>query len=74
MAMKELIEGANVDPGRILFVNLIASPEGLAAVKAAYPQIRIITAQIDTNLDGQKFIIPGLGDFGCRYFGTELLN
>ena len=36
----------------------------------AYPQVKVITAQVDEGLNDQKYIMPGLGDFGCRYFGT----
>ncbi|KAL3895981.1 MAG: hypothetical protein SGCHY_004369 [Lobulomycetales sp.] len=55
---------------RILFVNLISCPEGIHAVTTAHPKIKIITASVDKGLDENKFIVPGLGDFGCRYFGT----
>jgi len=54
----------------ILFVNLICCPEGISAIVKKFPKIRIITGQIDQGLNEQKYIIPGLGDFGCRYFGT----
>lgn len=56
---------------RILFVNLICAPEGIEKVLAAYPRLKIVTAEIDAGLDENKYIMPGLGDFGCRYFGTE---
>ncbi|KAJ3328625.1 Uracil phosphoribosyltransferase, synthesizes UMP from uracil [Blyttiomyces sp. JEL0837] len=56
---------------RILFVNLICAPEGIQAMVSSHPKIKIITAEIDKGLDGNKYIIPGLGDFGCRYFGTD---
>jgi uracil phosphoribosyltransferase len=56
---------------RILFVNLVCAPEGVERVLAAYPRIRIVTACVDRGLNAQKYIVPGLGDFGCRYFGTD---
>ena len=71
LAIDELVKDAQVRPDRILFVNLIASPEGLEAVTTAYPQVRIVTAHIDEGMNAQKYIMPGLGDFGCRYFGTD---
>jgi uracil phosphoribosyltransferase len=55
----------------ILFVAIIAAHQGLDVVKKAFPGITILVAAIDKELNSQKFIIPGLGDFGDRYFGTE---
>ena len=56
---------------RILFLNLISCPEGIAAVVAKFPAMKIVTAEIDAGLDEKLYINPGLGDFGCRYFGTD---
>lgn len=54
-----------------MFLNLLSCPEGIAALVARYPVIKIVTAEIDHGLNGKKYIVPGLGDFGCRYFGTD---
>ncbi len=56
---------------KIIFINLVAAPEGIEAVLAAYPNIRIITAEVDEGLDTNAYIVPGLGDFGDIYFGTD---
>ena len=56
---------------RIIFVNLVCVKEGLDAVRAAYPSVRIVTGEVDPLLNEQKYIVPGLGDFGDRYFGTD---
>ena len=56
---------------RIIFVNLIAAPEGIANVNLHYPNVKIITTGTDIMLDEKKYIIPGIGDFGDRYFGTS---
>jgi len=56
---------------KIIFINLVAAPEGIEAVFAAYPNIRIITAEVDEGLDANAYIVPGLGDFGDIYFGTD---
>jgi uracil phosphoribosyltransferase len=56
---------------RVVFVNLVSCPEGLRAVVNEHPKITIITGEIDDGLNENKFILPGLGDFGCRYFGTD---
>jgi len=56
--------------GRILSLNLIGAPEGLAVVSEKHPDIEIYIAQIDERLNDQKFILPGLGDAGDRSYNT----
>ena len=51
-------------------VCLVAAPEGVQAVHAAHPDVRIWTAAVDRELDGNAYIRPGLGDAGDRVFGT----
>ena len=55
---------------RIKLVNLIAAPEGVAAVTAAHPDVEIHCAALDRGLNGKGYIMPGLGDAGDRQFGT----
>jgi uracil phosphoribosyltransferase len=55
---------------RIKLVNLIASPEGVAAVSAAHPDVAIYCASVDRQLNEKGYILPGLGDAGDRQFGT----
>lgn len=70
LAIKTLIdEGVNEE--RITFVNVVANPVGIEALFEAYPNIQMVTSFVDPALNKQKYIIPGLGDFGDRYFGTE---
>jgi uracil phosphoribosyltransferase len=52
-------------------VCLIAAPEGVAAVRAAHPDVPILTAVLDRGLDERGYIRPGLGDAGDRLFGTD---
>jgi uracil phosphoribosyltransferase len=49
---------------------LVAAPEGITAVQAAYPQVRLVIAALDRELNDRGFICPGLGDAGDRMFGT----
>jgi uracil phosphoribosyltransferase len=49
---------------------VVAAPEGIALLRERHPDVRITTAVVDRKLNEQKFIVPGLGDFGDRYFGT----
>lgn len=55
----------------IRFVCLLASPEGVARMKEAHPDVPIITASVDECLNDQGYIVPGLGDAGDRMFGTK---
>lgn len=70
MAIKVLVENG-VDPKNIMFLNLICAPEGLNTLNEHFPEIKIITGAIDTKLDQNCFIVPGLGDYGDRYYQTE---
>jgi uracil phosphoribosyltransferase len=67
----EVLLDHGVPEDRILFLNLIACPEGIRNVTSRFPKIKLITAEVDPGLDQHKYITPGLGDFGCRYFGTD---
>lgn len=58
------------EPLQIITLNIIGSPEGLATVKAAHPDVDIFIAQIDEKLNDDKYIIPGLGDAGDRAYNT----
>jgi uracil phosphoribosyltransferase len=49
---------------------IVAAPEGIAVVERHYPQVTIFTPVIDEGLNAHKFIVPGLGDFGDRLYGT----
>ncbi|MFF2194351.1 uracil phosphoribosyltransferase [Streptomyces sp. NPDC058157] len=66
----EVLLDAGVKEGNIIFVNFLASPEGIEAVHAAYPLVKIVTSSIEQRLNENAFMIPGIGDFGDRYFGT----
>lgn len=50
---------------------LVAAPEGVAALSRAHPDVRCWTAAIDSHLDANGYIIPGLGDAGDKIFGTK---
>ncbi len=65
----EILEEAGVAEIRVL--ALVAAPEGVRAVREAFPDAEVFLAAVDQGLDARKFIVPGLGDAGDRYFGTE---
>ncbi len=56
---------------RIKFVCVVAAPEGVEVFTKAHPDVPIITASIDRELDDQAYIRPGLGDAGDRMYGTK---
>jgi uracil phosphoribosyltransferase len=55
---------------RIQFCCLVACPPGLEQLRSTHPDITVITAAIDPELNDFGYIVPGLGDAGDRYFGT----
>ena len=60
----------HLSPSRITAIGFLASNPGLQKVKHRFPVVRLITAAEDPELDVNAFIVPGLGDFGDRFFGT----
>jgi uracil phosphoribosyltransferase len=55
----------------IRFLCLLAAPEGVARMKEAHPDVPIVTAALDSHLNENGYIVPGLGDAGDRMFGTK---
>lgn len=56
---------------RFTFVCLVAAPEGVKRLREKHPDVPIVTAALDRELDDNAFIRPGLGDAGDRIFGTR---
>jgi uracil phosphoribosyltransferase len=55
---------------RVQFLGLIAAPEGVRALTTAHPDVPVSLAAVDSHLDANSYIVPGLGDAGDRQFGT----
>jgi uracil phosphoribosyltransferase len=68
--MLERLSEQGKQPKELRVVCVVAAPEGISAVHAQFPEIKIYTAAIDEKLNEKKYIVPGLGDYGDRYFGT----
>ena len=66
----EILKEKGAKEDRIIFINLISCPEGISKLASKFPKVKIITGIVDKNLNSKAYIIPGLGDFGDRYFGT----
>jgi uracil phosphoribosyltransferase len=54
----------------ITMICIVSAPEGVALLERSHPDVEIYTPVVDTNLNAHKFIVPGLGDFGDRLYGT----
>jgi len=70
MAIQVLVD-SGVDPKNIMFLNLICAPEGLKKLNQQFPQVQVVTGAVDSHLNEHSYIVPGLGDYGDRYYGTE---
>ncbi|WPH02061.1 Uracil phosphoribosyltransferase [Acrodontium crateriforme] len=64
----DVLRSKGVPEDRICFLNLIASPEGIANFAQKFPLVRIVTAFVDEGLNEKNYIVPGLGDFGDRFY------
>ncbi|KAL6944384.1 Uracil phosphoribosyltransferase, synthesizes UMP from uracil [Hanseniaspora osmophila] len=67
VATKVLLE-KGVKQENIFFLNLVCCKEGIDLYHKEFPNIKIVTGAIDSGLDTKKYLNPGLGDFGDRYF------
>lgn len=67
----ELLIQKGVPESHIIFLNLISAPEGIQCVSKMFPSLKIVTSEIDASLNEEYRVIPGLGEFGDRYFGTD---
>jgi uracil phosphoribosyltransferase len=54
----------------VAFLCIVASPEGVATLEKAHPHVAIHAGALDRALNAKKYILPGLGDFGDRLYGT----
>ncbi|XP_059441279.1 uridine kinase-like protein 4 isoform X2 [Corylus avellana] len=60
-----------VPESNIIFLNLISAPQGVHMVCKSFPRIKIVTSEIELGLNKDFRVIPGMGEFGDRYFGTD---
>ncbi|MCD7946645.1 MAG: uracil phosphoribosyltransferase [Clostridiales bacterium] len=68
-AAVELLKGYGCK--HIKLMNILAAPEGIAAMQKAHPDVDIYVAAVDDHLNEHGYIVPGLGDAGDRIFGTK---
>jgi uracil phosphoribosyltransferase len=56
--------------GRVKMLCIVAAPEGVAHLDEKHPDVAVYTGALDRQLNERKYILPGLGDFGDRLYGT----
>jgi len=71
VAAIEKLKEAGVAEDHIMFLNLVSCPEGINRLHTTFPEVRLLTAQVDEGMNKEKFIVPGIGDFGDRYYGSN---
>lgn len=59
---------AGVKDFNIIIITLISSPEGISHLFSLYPNMTLVTSEIDSGLDNHNMLVPGVGYFGDRYF------
>ncbi len=57
-----------VEESKILYLCIIAAPEGIHKVCQQHPRLRVITSEIDRAVNQQMIVVPGIGEFGDRFF------
>jgi uracil phosphoribosyltransferase len=67
----DVLRKRGVPEDRILFLALVAAPEGVTVFQKAHPNVRVYVASLDSHLNEHAYIVPGLGDAGDRLFGTK---
>jgi len=65
----QVVLARGVPQRRVLFLCMIATPEGVARVAKTFPGVRVVTSEVDARLDERWRVVPGIGQFGDRYFG-----
>jgi uracil phosphoribosyltransferase len=67
----DVLKRRNVAGDHILFLALVAAPEGVEVFQRAHPDVKLFVASLDSHLNEHAYIVPGLGDAGDRLFGTK---
>ena len=67
----DILNRHGVEDAQIRFLSLVAAPEGVKRFHAVHPRIPVYVAALDSHLDADCYIVPGLGDAGDRLFGTK---
>lgn len=69
-AIEVLTKLRNVKEEKIILITIIAAAKGINLVCSRFPGVKVITTEIDEGMDDNGIVLPGIGNFGDRYFGT----
>jgi uracil phosphoribosyltransferase len=67
----DVLKKRGVSDEQIIFLALVAAPEGVEVVQKSHPKVKLYVASLDSHLNEHAYIVPGLGDAGDRIFGTK---
>jgi uracil phosphoribosyltransferase len=67
----DVMKKRGVTDDQIIFLALVAAPEGVEVCHKAHPDVKLYVASLDSNQNDHAYIVPGLGDAGDRIFGTK---
>jgi uracil phosphoribosyltransferase len=67
----DVLKKRGVSAEQIVFMALVAAPEGVKVFQDAHPDVKVYVASLDSHLNEHAYIVPGLGDAGDRLFGTK---
>ncbi len=67
----DVLKKRDVGDEQIMFMALVAAPEGVETFQRAHPNVKLYVAALDSHLNDHAYIVPGLGDAGDRLFGTK---
>ena len=67
----DVLKKCGVSGEQIMFLALVAAPEGVQVFQDAHPEVKLFVASLDASLNEHAYIVPGLGDAGDRVFGTK---
>lgn len=70
MAIRVLLDH-DVPKGNIMLVSLLMAESGVQSIAYAFPGVKIVTSAVDPEINDKFYVLPGIGNFGDRYFGTE---
>ncbi|MCC6072453.1 uracil phosphoribosyltransferase [Massilia sp. GCM10020059] len=67
----DVLKKRGVSDEQIIFLALVAAPEGVEVFQKSHPNVKLYVASLDSHLNDHAYIVPGLGDAGDRIFGTK---
>lgn len=64
----QVLKARGVKEDKILFLSMVAAPQAIHRLCGTYPDMKVLTSEVDRGLDEHYRIVPGVGEFGQRYF------